>query len=131
MRGRKGSEQGVGIVVASPDEYGDLSLGNQGREDSFDARIDLGDEFPPRAQGLGSGMLEGLGLQIGDVHPGPTEVQGFDAFLAGHRGQGVKNGHRSFGGAHPAHICPHPNVLGHSDKNVATFSGRAVAKEVS
>ena len=54
MRGREGLEQGVGIVVASPDEYGDLSLGNQGREDGCDARIDLGDEFPPSAQGLGS-----------------------------------------------------------------------------
>ena len=54
MRGREGLEQGVGIVVASPDEYGDLSLGDQGGEDGSDAGIDFGDEFSPSAQGFGS-----------------------------------------------------------------------------
>ena len=34
-------EQGVGIVVASSNEYGDLSLGDQGGEDGSDAGIDF------------------------------------------------------------------------------------------
>jgi hypothetical protein len=55
-------EQGVGIVVASSNEYGDLSLGDQGGEDGSDAGIDFGDEFSPSAHGFGSLMLEGIRL---------------------------------------------------------------------